>query len=305
MQTYGNYVSGSYRPHLDSQDFVKALRAGVVIAWVLSVAFSIRGNYLGLQQTLEKSWFWLTCIGAGITLTSAFLAMLTVMNIPGLSRGGRLLVAIAALGLAYASTRLTLIGFGAGEQQRQESLLQDHPDVTKARQDLDAIIKRQRQYGVTNGEKQSLLAREKEQRAWLRETETRIRMELGDNVQSRAAQAMGSEAEIARQIFAVAPDLSIMVLSPILVLLFGAAGTSSSKGIEQQLEKQIVYLPASAQQFSGHVERRPNLPLMGEQSNAMQSHVAQPILSNSVNGKFEPGPIVVQQPAAWDPFSAR
>jgi hypothetical protein len=123
MQTYGSFTGG-YRPHL-----------GVVIAWVLSVAFSIRGNYLGLEQMLEKSWFWLMCIGAGITLTSAFLAMLTVIDIPGLKRGGRFLIAMAAIGLAYASTRLTLIGFGAGESQRQESLIQDHPDVVKARQD--------------------------------------------------------------------------------------------------------------------------------------------------------------------------
>ncbi len=85
--TYGNYVGG-YSPHLDSADFVKTLRIGVVIAWLLSVAFSIRGNYLGPEQTLEKSWFWLMCIGAGITLTSAFLAMLTVIDIPGLKRGG-------------------------------------------------------------------------------------------------------------------------------------------------------------------------------------------------------------------------
>ena len=290
--TYGNFVGG-YRPHLDSADFIKALRMGVLIAWLLSVAFSIRGNYLGLQQTLEKSWFWLTCIGAGITLTSAFLAMLTVIDIPGLKRGGRILVAIAAIGLAYASTRLTLIGFSAGEQQGQENLVQEHPDVAKARKDLEEIVRRQRMYGVSDGEKQSLLAREKEQRAWLRENETRVRMELGDNVQSRAAQAMGDEAEIARQIFAVAPDLSIMVLSPILVLLFGAAGTSQSKdGNEQPAQKEIVYL---------QMPQRSDIP-----PEVLQSEKTRP---NNTNGKPEPASSAVNRPAVagqqgWFPFGS-
>ncbi|MGH7455931.1 MAG: hypothetical protein ACRENG_31545 [bacterium] len=299
MQTYGNFTSG-YRPHLDSADFMKTLRVGVVIAWVLSVSFSIRGNYLGLEQTLEKDFFWLMCIGAGITLTSAFLSMLTVIDIPGLKRSGRILVGIAAIGLFYASTRLTLIGFGAGEGQRQENLIQEHPDVAKARQDLDAIVKRQRQYGVNDTEKQSLLAREKEQRAWLRETETRVRMELGDNVQSRAAQVMGDEAEIARQIFAVAPDLSIMVLSPILVLLFGAAGTSQSKGVTQQPEKQVVYVQAAPVGMPGNGYH----PAAGVQPNgqAQNPDVVQPAPSGT-NGKAEFTPIGVnQQPAAWNPF---
>ncbi len=299
MQTYGNFTSG-YRPHLDSADFMKTLRVGVVIAWVLSVSFSIRGNYLGLEQTLDKSWVWLLAISASITLTSSFLAMLTVIDIPGLRRGGRILVGIAAAGLFFTSTRLILIGFSAGESERQESRLQDHPDLVKARQDLDAIVKRQRMYGVSDAEKQSLLAREKEQRAWLRETETRVRMELGDNVQSRAAQAMGNDAEIARQIFAVAPDLSIMVLSPILVLLFGAAGTSQSKGVNQQPEKQIVYVqPApSGMQANNHHSAAAGQP----NGQAQNSEAMQPAPSGT-NGKAEFTPIGVnQQPAGWNPF---
>ncbi len=284
MQTYGNLAAG-YRPHLDSQDFVKALRLGVLVALLLSMAFSVRGNYLGLEQTLEKNWLWLTCISAGITLTSAFLAMLTVIRVPGLSRGGRILAGIAALGLFYISTRLTLIGFSAGEQERQENLLQEHPDVVKARQDLDAIIKRQRQYGVSEGEKTSLMAREREQRAWLRETETRVRMEMGDQVQSRAARALSDEAQIARQLFAVAPDLSIMVLSPVLVLLWGAAGVAASPGPSEPPERQVVYVPVPT---AGSAESRAVTPPPMPEPPAP-----------GVNGRM---PQKTPQPA-WNPFA--
>lgn len=279
MQTYGS-LSGEYRPHLDSQDFLKVLRMGVLTALLLSMAFSIRGNYLGLQQTLEKNWLWLTCISAGITLTSTFLAMFTVMKIAGLSRGGRILAALAALGLFYISTRLTLIGFSAGEEQRQESVLQEHPDVMKARQDLEAIVKRQRQYGVSEAEKTSLMAREKEQRAWLRETETRVRMELGDNTQSRAARALSEEAQIAKQLFAVAPDLSIMVLSPVVVLLFGAAG-SVNAGNED--EKKVVYVSVPHESHFAKEDAK--------QTNA--------IPQSTSNGKHERA---LPQETTWKPF---
>ena len=239
MQTYQNLMSsGGYRPHLDSVDFIKFLRISVIIALLLSVAFSIRGNFLGLSQTLERNWFWLACIGAGITITSSILAMLTVIRIEGLSKVGRVFIAVVAIGIFYISTRLTLIGFGAGELEKLANMVREHPEVTEAKAELQDIIERQNVYGISHSEKMSLMQREKEQRAWIREIEKRLVTE-NRNKASKAEKAVGKEMVIARQMFAIAPDISIAILSPLLVLLFGAAGMSVNPGRKQDEFKQI------------------------------------------------------------------
>lgn len=244
MQTYGS-LAGGYRPHLDSEDFAKFLRGVVVLALLLSVAFSIRGNYLGLEVTLERNPLWLGCIAAGLTLTSMLMAMLSVMRVPGVGRGGRALMILAAVGLFLVSMSLTYIGFSAGEQTQLESVVQEHSDVRQARADLAAIIQRLNQYGLSHTDRASLLQREKEQREYVRELEKRIRFELGAEAESKAAAALGSQAQIVRVLFSISPDLSIAVLSPILVFLFGA-GASSWSGAGSGAPGNVVYPPAGS-----------------------------------------------------------
>jgi len=82
MQTYANLMSsGGYRPHLDSVDFIKFLRVSVVIALILAMAFSIRGNFKGLMQTLERDVMWLGIIALAITVTSSLLSMISVVKV--------------------------------------------------------------------------------------------------------------------------------------------------------------------------------------------------------------------------------
>jgi hypothetical protein len=251
MQTYGNLMSNQgYHPHLDSSDFIRFLRGSVIVALLLAMAFSCRGNFLGLSQTLERNWFWLMCISAGVTITSSLLAMLTVIRIEGLSKFGRVLIGLAAVIIFYISTRLTLIGFGAGEMEKLENVIRENPEVIEAKAELDRIIERQNEYGISQNEKLSLMAREKEQRAWIREIEKRVLAE-NKNRASKAERSVGTkEMMIARQAFALAPDIAIAVLSPLLVLLFGAAGLTVNRTRKDEspgeTKERIIYVPIQA-----------------------------------------------------------
>jgi len=92
MQTYANLMSsGGYRPHLDSTDFIKFLRISVIIALILAMAFSIRGNFKGLMQTLERDVVWLGIIALAITVTSSLLSMISVVKVKGLKIVSRVL----------------------------------------------------------------------------------------------------------------------------------------------------------------------------------------------------------------------
>ena len=62
-----------------------------------------------------------------------------------------------ALVIFYISTRLTLIGFGSGELEKLENAIREHPEVIEAKAELDEIIDRQGEYGITYNEKMSLI----------------------------------------------------------------------------------------------------------------------------------------------------
>ena len=254
MQTYGSFVSSqAYRPHLDSVDFIKFLRVSVIIALILAMAFSIRGNFKGLMQTLERDVVWLGIIALAITVTSSLLSMISVVKIKGLKVVSRVLIGCVAVGLFYISTRLTFIGFVSGEQAQLINAVQENPELVKANEDLNDIIRRQNEYGISQSEKLSLLAREKEQRTWAREIEKRLIIE-NRNKKSNLEAAIGKEKQIAMTLFALGPELCIAVLSPLVVLLFGAGCgvLKEEKQIEPnepELKERIVYIPIPAEQI--------------------------------------------------------
>lgn len=289
MQTYGNFMSAKpYRPHLDSSDFMDSVRLGALVAYGLSIAFSVRGNYKGLLQTLEKDpGAWLLVIAVGITLTGAVLSMLTVLRIKGLSRGGRRFVFLGVAGFLMISTSLNLIGFTAGEETQKTNAVQQHPDVKAANRELDEIVKRQQQYGISEQEKASLLKREKEQREWVRQVEMRVWKEMGSGSLSTAEKALGEHAATARLLFAIAPELAIIALGPVIVLLWGFAGVSEGE-IAAAGAPQIVYVTAPG----GAVQPSP------APNEALRFS---PPLTKSSNGRPEQ-PTYLPAPAEWNPF---
>jgi hypothetical protein len=311
MHTYATLMSGKeYRPHLDSQDFIKFLRFSVIIALLLSAAFSIRGNYLGLSQTLERDFVWLSCIAAGITITSSLLAMLTVIRLDGLTRIGRVFIGIVAIGIFYISTRLTLIGFGAGELTKIESMLKDHPEVIEAKAELQQIIDRQNEYGISHSEKLSLLAREREQRAWIRDIQKRLLVE-NRKQKSKAEKAVGSkEMQVARQMFAIAPDISIAILSPLLVLLFGVVGANVQQVSRnehevkpQTIKERILLIPENV---VNKIKQDENVIIQEKSQQEIQQVIENAVASggNDGNGK---GIIPAKNEQAiinekWQPF---
>ena len=245
MQTYGNFISNQgFRPHLDSVDFIKFLRVSVIIALILAMAFSIRGNYKGLMQTLERDWLWLAVISLGITSTSSILSMITVIRIKGLKIVSRVLIGCVAIGLFYISTRLTFIGFVSSEKIQIINAIQENPELLAAKEELNQIIERQNIYGITQSEKMSLMTREKEQRQWIKELTQRLIVE-NRNRKSNMENAIGDEKKIAMTLFALGPELCIVVLSPLVVLLFGAGCGIGKKerDSEQKETEKIIYIP--------------------------------------------------------------
>jgi hypothetical protein len=203
MQTYANLMSsGGYRPHLDSVDFIKFLRVTVIIALILAMAFSIRGNFKGLMQTLERDVMWLGIIALAITVTSSLLSMISVVKVKGLKIVSRVLIGCVAVGLFYISTRLTFIGFVSGEKSQIVNAVQENPELVEAKKELENIINRQGEYGLSHSEKISLLTREKKQRAWITELTKRLIVE-NRNKKSNLEAAIGEEKKIAMTLFAL------------------------------------------------------------------------------------------------------
>lgn len=254
MQTYGNLISSqAYRPHLDSTDFQKFLKISVVIALILAMAFSIRGNFKGLMQTLERDVVWLFIIAIAITVTSSLLSMIGFLKIKGLTIVGRVLIGCVAVGLFYISTRLTFIGFVSGEKSQIVNAIQENPELVAAKRELENIVTRQAEYGLSQSEKISLLAREKEQRAWINELTKRLIVE-NRNKKSNLEAAIGEEKKVAMTLFALGPELCIAVLSPLVVLLFGAGcgiKRDDQRADEQEPEpkERIIYVPIPADQM--------------------------------------------------------
>ena len=193
MQTYANLISSkSFSPHMESVDFIKFLKVSVVIALILGVMFSIRGNYLGLKQALEKDVIWLFIIALAITSTSSILAMISFVKIDALKIVSRVLIGVISLSLFYVSGRLTYLGFTGQESQSIVNAIQENPELSQAKIDLQSIIDRQNEYGLSQSEKLSLMQREKEQRTFTRDIEKRLIIE-NRNKKSAVESSLGEE----------------------------------------------------------------------------------------------------------------
>ena len=284
MQTYANLMSsGEYRPHLDSIDFIKFLRVSVIIALILGMAFSIRGNFKGLMQTLERDVVWLGIIALAITVTSSLLSMISVVKVNGLKIVSRVLIGCVAVGLFYISTRLTFIGFVSGEKSQIVNAIQQNPELVEAKKELENIINRQAEYGLSHSEKISLLAREKEQRAWITELTKRLIVE-NRNQKSNLEAAIGEEKKVAMTLFALGPELCIAVLSPLIVLLFGAGcgvlrEEKQIENNEAEPRERIVYVQVAADQI------REQAGDNGTQKINTQNKPEQPISQKEPNDK--------------------
>jgi len=296
MQTYQNLLSKeSYNAHFNSADFVKFLQISVVIALILAMLFSIRGNFKGLMSTLERDVAWLFIIAIAITVTSSLLSMISVVRINGLKIVSRVLIGVVAVGLFYISTRLTFIGFVTGEQSQVINQVQANPELSTARAELNRIIDRQGEYGISQGEKMSLLAREKEQRAYIHELEKRLIIE-NRNKKSNLEAAIGEEKRIAMTLFALGPELCIAVLSPLLVVLFSAGcGLRDERRIEAEAPgieqgQRVIYVPVQMPGNGGGVEKieTPGVP--------SQAELASMVQNNQGNGS------AAKQIQKWNPF---
>jgi hypothetical protein len=295
--TYQNLMSSgpAYNAHLESQDFKRFLKISVVIALILSMLFSIRGNFKGLMQTLEKDVVWLFIIAIAITVTSSLLSMISVVKINGLKIVSRVLIGIVAVGLFYISTRLTFIGFITGEQSQLVNQVQANPELSQAKVDLQGILDRQNEYGISQSEKLSLMSREKEQRSYIREIEKRLVIENRFK-KSNLENAIGEEKRIAMTLFALGPELCIGVLSPLLVVLFSAGcGLRDERRIDQGeapgLQEKIIYVPVQMPGNGNGMEKveKPGVPSQAELASIAQNQ-------NQGNGK------AVKQLTNWNPF---
>jgi hypothetical protein len=300
MQTYANLISAkSFSPHMESVDFLKFLRVSIVIALILAALFSIRGNVLGLRSALEKNSLWLIVIGLAITSTSSILAMITVIKVEGLRIVSRVLIGVVSVMLFYVSGRLTYLGFVGQEAQSVVNTIQENPELANARAELNRIIERQNQYEILASEKQSLLAREREQRGWIREIEKRLIIE-NRNKKSNVEASLGEERKLALMMFSFAPEMCLAVLSPLVVILFSAGcGLRDERRIDQGeapgLQEKIIYVPVAMQGNNGNgVEKveKPGVPV------ASQAELAS-IAQNQGQGN---GKAAVKQLTNWNPF---
>lgn len=285
--TYGNFVGG-YRPHLDSADFIKALRRVVCCAFLLAVVFSVKGASSGMRIVLNTNLLLAVAIAAGLTATAASLAFSSFVF--DFSRGYRWGFRVVAGVIFVCLSALNYLGFAQAEEQGKADAVLVHPEVVAYDKDISDLVNRQNQYGIAPAEKQSLLAREREARRAKQELIDRLRHEKAVNP-TVAARALGENEMAVRVILATSPDVMIMVLLPLLAQLLGAVGMPLHKGENQQTEKQVVYVPMSQRN--------------GISSEVLQSDKTQP----NTNGKLEPASSAVNRPTTvgqqgWFPFGS-
>ena len=217
------------------------MRGFVVASLLLSAVFSIRGNWMGLHQVFDSSDAWQCFISLSITLFAGLLSAYSVIQQSGITRTWQWIMRFAALVFFTASVSLTYLGFSAGEQISHANAVQKHPDYVSAKAELDNILSRMNQYGLSASNKQSLFAREREQRVHMRELEKELRYELSRE-SSVAEQALGDHLQFVRIIFAISPDLAVAILSPLVVILFGASGPPMQDPIYPN-HRDLVYQP--------------------------------------------------------------
>lgn len=251
MQTYNDFLSSSeFRPHLDDVSFIRFLRVAAIVILVLSIGFSVRGNYKGLGEgNLEKLFFWRIVLSLAVPLTSSFLSMVTFAKI-NLKPVGRVAIGIIAVVLFYVSARWIYTGFVGAERAQVANLVQENPELIQAKRDLQNILDRQNAYGISQQERISLLAREKEQRAFITDLTKRLMVE-NRNAKSNLETAIGSEKELAVTLFAAAPEVCTAVLSSLLVFLYGAGcGVRRDKKeiavTVPEARERVVYVPLPA-----------------------------------------------------------
>lgn len=197
----------------------------IVIVLVLGgcLVFSVVRNIRGLAAGYPGlSGEWQAAIAVIITAASFVLAASSILKTFDSTVFIRAALLMAGLTFSAVSFALSFAGVVEDNKNRFYVNALADPEVLRLEDDLDKVIGRQDEYGISESTKRSLMQREKEIRKELSGARDRAR-HRADVEAKKAEQAAGKMSHLALGIFALIPEIGILVFSLLLVLITGAS----------------------------------------------------------------------------------
>jgi hypothetical protein len=222
---------------------LKMMQYVIIGILVLCAVASIRNVSAGFEEMLNASApiIFLMSLFLFALQFAASAASFTQYDLPWPLRGLAIFIALGAL---FVATRLSVVGFEAGERQMYANAVERNPAVVSARRELERLIQRGNLYVLTKEERVALAASERDQRKHIHQLETQLRFE-GRGQSSNVSAVLGAEAESFRWAMAFAPEVALLFLAPLLMFLMGKIGETEQKIMAraaQESAEQLVRL---------------------------------------------------------------
>ena len=202
-----------------TNSFTTIMKVVVALILIGSIAFSIIRNVRGLEGWFPGvNIYWQVLIALVVTIGSFTLTAAAVLKTFNTVTSIRVMLFLA--GIMFSTTSFMLSFGGAQLDSRNAPLIlaTKDPGVVQLENDIDGVVKRLREYGISESTKQSLLTRERE----LREQLAALRNKVDHQARVEKEQQTKAEDEkhfMALALFCGLPEVGILVFTIIFVLL--------------------------------------------------------------------------------------
>ncbi len=289
-----------------STRFISFFKSIVILILGGSLLFSIVRNIRGLEAGYPGVDFeWQLLIAFTVTQASFALTGSSALAIfPG-NRHLRLSLFTAGVMFSAVSFFLSFEGAKHDQKEKYQINASKSPEIEKLESEIAEVVERQNAYGVSATVVRSLLAREKELRAELKDVRARARVQAEAD-RRRDEKAADKIDYLALAMFCALPEVGLITFTLLLVLLYGVSVFSQMTMIDPQIQLAQYQVPVQPQVViptQSTVTLQTNPRQRTDQVGAAAA-VAPPPVTTSQNGTVPEGEIIQPVPQAdkWDPF---
>ena len=289
-----------------STRFIAFFKSIVILILGGSILFSIVRNIRGLEAGYPGVGFeWQLLIAFTVTLASFALTGSSALAIfPG-NRHLRLSLFTAGVMFSAVSFFLSFEGAKHDQKEKYQINASKSPEVEKLETEIAEVVERQNAYGVSATVVRSLLAREKELRAELKDVRARVRVQAEAD-RRRDEKEADKVDYLALAMFCALPEVGLITFTLLLVLLYGVSVFSQMTMIDPQIQLPQYKIPIHQMPVQPVELPAVHQPKVVPQQVNSQTPPAtsQPVITTSQNGVMPEGEqIKVQAPAdKWNPF---
>ncbi len=290
-----------------STRFISFFKGIVILILGGSILFSIVRNIRGLEAGYPGVDFeWQLLIALTVTLASfALTGSSALATFPG-NRHLRLSLFTAGVMFSAVSFFLSFEGAKHDQKEKYQINASKSPEVEKLETEIAEVVERQNAYGVSATVVRSLLAREKELRAELKDVRARARVQAEAD-RRRDEKEADKVDYLALAMFCALPEVGLITFTLLLVLLYGVSVFSQMTVIDPQIQLHQYHLPIQPQMVKpvqSTVTQQTSIPMQQNHPAEAPIAVAPPPVTTSQNGTVQEGETIQAVPPTdkWDPF---